>query len=101
MPAYVASKHAVMGLTRTSALEYASRGIRVNAGCPGPIRTPMLDKIMAKNERMEAAAMAAIPMRRLGEPQDIAQAALWLCSDRAAFVNGHGLVVDGGLTSGS
>ncbi|MCH9673041.1 MAG: glucose 1-dehydrogenase [Gammaproteobacteria bacterium] len=101
MPAYVASKHAVLGLTRTTALEYGGRGVRVNAVCPGPIRTPMLAKIIADNERMEAAAIAAVPMRRLGEPEDIAEAAVWLCSDRAAFVNGHGLVVDGGMTSGS
>jgi len=101
MPAYVASKHAVMGLTRTTALEYGSKGIRVNAVCPGPIRTPMLEKIIATNPRMEQAAIDAVPVKRLGEPQDIAEAALWLCTDRADFVNGHGLVVDGGMTVGS
>ncbi|MGK0169537.1 MAG: NAD(P)-dependent dehydrogenase (short-subunit alcohol dehydrogenase family) [Gammaproteobacteria bacterium] len=101
MPAYVASKHAVLGLTRTTALEYGAKGIRINAVCPGPIRTPMLEKLMAQNPRMESAAIAAVPVKRLGEPQDIAEAALWLCTDRADFVNGHALVVDGGMTAGS
>ncbi len=101
LPAYVASKHAVMGLTRTTALEYGSKGVRINAVCPGPIRTPMLEKLIATNPRMEQAAIAAVPVKRLGEPQDIAEAAVWLCSDRADFVNGHGLVVDGGMTVGT
>ena len=101
MPAYVASKHAVLGLTRTSALEYGGRGIRINAVCPGPIRTPMLEKIMAQNPRMERAAVAAVPVKRLGTPQDVAEAAVWLCTERADFVNGHGLVVDGGMTAGT
>tara|TARA_Y100001934_G_scaffold250794_1_gene313394 strand:- start:294 stop:1049 length:756 start_codon:yes stop_codon:yes gene_type:complete len=101
LPAYVASKHAVMGLTRTAALEYGPKGIRINAVCPGPIRTPMLEKLVATNPRMEQAAIAAVPVKRLGEPQDIAEAAVWLCSERADFVNGHGLVVDGGMTVGS
>lgn len=101
LPAYVASKHAVLGLTRTSALEYGAKGIRINAVCPGPIRTPMLEKLIAENPRMEQAAVAAVPVKRLGRPEDIAEAAVWLCSDRADFVNGHGLVVDGGMTAGS
>ncbi len=101
LPAYAASKHAVMGLTRSAALEYATKGIRVNAVCPGPIQTRMLEQIMSSNPRMEAATVAAIPMRRLGEPHEIGEAVAWLCSDRASFVNGHGLVVDGGMTAGS
>ena len=101
LPAYVASKHGVMGLTRTAALEYAARGIRVNAVCPGPIRTRMLEAIMQENPRMEPAMIAAVPMRRLGAPEEIAEAVIWLCSDRAAYVTGHGLVVDGGFTAGS
>ena len=101
LPAYVASKHGVMGLTRTAALEYATRGIRVNAVCPGPIRTRMLEAIMEENPRMEPAMVAAVPMRRLGAPEEIAEAVIWLCSDRAAYVTGHGLVVDGGFTAGS
>ena len=101
LPAYVASKHGVMGLTRTAALEYATRGIRVNAVCPGPIRTRMLESIMEENPRMEPAMIAAVPMRRLGAPEEIAEAVVWLCSDRASYVTGQGLVVDGGFTAGS
>ena len=101
LPAYVASKHGVMGLTRTAALEYATRGIRVNAVCPGPIRTRMLESIMEENPRMEPAMIAAVPMRRLGTPEEIAEAVVWLCSTRASYVTGQGLVVDGGFTAGS
>ena len=101
LPAYVASKHGVMGLTRTAALEYATRGIRVNAVCPGPIRTRMLESIMEENPRMEPAMIAAVPMRRLGAPEEIAEAVVWLCSSRASYVTGQGLVVDGGFTAGS
>ena len=101
LPAYVASKHGVMGLTRTAALEYATRGIRVNAVCPGPIRTRMLEAIMQENPRMEPAMIDAVPMRRLGAPEEIAEAVVWLCSDRASYVTGQGLVVDGGFTAGS
>ena len=90
-----------MGLTRTAALEYATRGIRVNAVCPGPIRTRMLEAIMEENPRMEAAMIAAVPMRRLGVPEEIAEAVVWLCSERASYVTGQGLVVDGGFTAGS
>ena len=101
LPAYVASKHGVVGLTRTAALEYATRGIRVNAVCPGPIRTRMLEALMEENPRMEPAMIAAVPMRRLGKPEEIAEAVVWLCSDRASFVTGQGIVVDGGFTAGS
>ena len=101
LPAYVASKHGVMGLTRTAALEYATRGVRVNAVCPGPIRTRMLESIMEENPRMEPAMIAAVPMRRLGAPEEIAEAVVWLCSGRASYVTGQGLVVDGGFTAGS
>ena len=101
LPAYVASKHGVVGLTRTAALEYATRGIRVNAVCPGPIRTRMLEALMEENPRMEPATIAAVPMRRLGKPEEIAEAVLWLCSDRASYVTGQGIVVDGGFTAGS
>ena len=101
LPAYVASKHGVMGLTRTAALEYATRGVRVNAVCPGPIRTRMLEAIMEENPRTEPAMIAAVPMRRLGTPEEIAEAVVWLCSDRASYVTGQGLVVDGGFTAGS
>ena len=101
LPAYVASKHGVVGLTRTAALEYATRGIRVNAVCPGPIRTRMLEALLEENPRMEPAMIAAVPMRRLGKPEEIAEAVVWLCSDRASYVTGQGIVVDGGFTAGS
>ncbi|MEM7407505.1 MAG: glucose 1-dehydrogenase [Pseudomonadota bacterium] len=101
LPAYVASKHACLGLTRTTALEYASRGIRVNAVCPGPIKTPMMDNIVASKPGLEGPMTQAVPMRRLGEPEEIAEAVAWLCSDRASYVTGHGMVIDGGMTAGS
>ena len=95
---YHASKHGVIGLTKSAALEYAARGIRVNAVCPGTIDTPMVEGMLAK----EAAAMKDImrdqPIGRLGRPEEIAAAVLWLCSPGASFVIGHALVVDGGYT---
>ena len=94
--AYVAAKHAVLGLTRTAALEYADHGIRVNAVCPGVIRTPMTEFFLDGDPEAERAAVARHPMGRLGEPAEIADAVVWLCSDEASFVTGHPLVVDGG-----
>jgi len=99
-PAYVASKHGVVGLTRAAALEVASQGIRVNAVCPGYTQTPMLmDRGI--QARRDPAAMARIvarePMERLGSPREIAEAILWLCSDAASFVTGEALAVDGGF----
>jgi len=99
-PAYVASKHGVIGLTRAAALEVASQGIRVNAVCPGYTQTPMLmDRGI--QARRDPAAMARIvarePMERLGSPREIAEAILWLCSDAASFVTGEALAVDGGF----
>lgn len=91
--AYVASKHGVVGLTKTAALEYAKSNIRVNAVCPGPIDTPML---RGASERVIDAMAAAQPNGRLGQPQEIAEAAVWLCSDAASFVTGHPMPVDGG-----
>ena len=91
--AYVASKHGVVGLTKTAALEYAKSGIRVNAVCPGPIDTPMLQQ--AADRYIEKVA-AAQPNGRLGKPEEIAEAAVWLCSDAASFVTGHPMPVDGG-----
>jgi len=90
--AYAASKHGVVGLTRSAALEYARKGIRINAVCPGFTQTPMEEA----NPKMLESTVHAIPMRRLGRPEEIAQAALWLCSDAAAFITGHALSVDGG-----
>ena len=94
--AYVAAKHAVLGLTKTAALEYADQGIRVNAVCPGVIRTPMTEFFIDGDPEAEKAAVARHPMGRLGEPREIGDAVVWLCSDRASFVTGHPLVVDGG-----
>ena len=94
--AYVAAKHAVIGLTKTAALEYADHGIRVNAVCPGVIRTPMTEFFLDGDPQAERAAVARHPMGRLGEPREIADAVVWLCSDEASFVTGHPLVIDGG-----
>ena len=97
-PAYTASKHAVLGLTRSAALDYARRGIRVNAICPGVIDTPMLRNAMERRGRKpEEVASRLSPLGRFGEPGEIAQAALWLCSDSSSFTTGHALAVDGGM----
>lgn len=95
--AYSASKHGVVGLTRSAALEYASQGIRVNAVCPGMIRTPM-----TQSEAMKAVIdtlAADSPIQRMGEPEEIGEAVLWLCSDGASYVHGQALPVDGAWTS--
>ena len=94
--AYAASKHGVVGLTRSAALEYANKGIRVNAVCPGFTDTPMVDEMKGANPHMAEATIKAIPMRRLGTPEEIAQAVLWLCSPDSSFVTGHALAIDGG-----
>lgn len=96
VPAYTASKHGVIGLTKTAALENAKSKIRVNAICPGVIQTPMIDRFVAGNEEARAGLTAGEPMGRVGEPEEIASAALWLFSDASSFVTGHALTVDGG-----
>ena len=96
LPAYVASKHGVVGLTRAAALEYVKAGIRVNAVCPGSTRTPMLEGFMGDDERIEKMMTASVPLGRLGRPEEIAEAVVWLCSDAASFVVGHAMAVDGG-----
>jgi len=96
LPAYVASKHGVVGLTKAAALEYASQGIRINAICPGSTRTPMLEGFMGGDEKVERMLTRPIPVGRLGRPEEIAEAVVWLCSDQASFVVGQALAVDGG-----
>ena len=97
---YVASKHGVIGLTKSAALEYASSGVRINAMCPGSTRTPMIDDITGKDPHMESRVAASQPMRRMGTPEEIAAAVVWLCSGAASFVTGHAMSVDGGMVSG-
>lgn len=96
LPAYVASKHGVIGLTKTSALECAKLGIRVNAVCPGAIKTPMIDRITGNKKEAEEQYANMEPIGRLGNPEEVANAVTWLCSDEASFVTGHAMAVDGG-----
>ena len=97
-PAYVASKHGIIGLTKAAALDHAKEGIRVNAVCPGTIYTPMYVRREGEDPEKDRRIAASIPLGRLGQPEDVADAVLWLCSDAASFVTGHALVVDGGDT---
>jgi NAD(P)-dependent dehydrogenase (short-subunit alcohol dehydrogenase family) len=97
--AYNASKHGVVGLTKTAALEYATAGIRVNAVCPGYIRTPLIAEALASNPEMEAEIVARHPVGRMGCPEEIAEAVVWLCSEAASFVTGHTMTVDGGYVA--
>jgi len=94
--AYVASKHGVAGLTKTAAIEYARSGIRVNAVCPAKIHTPMTDMVIASGAESEARNEERLPIGRMGQPEEIAEPVVWLCSDAASFVTGHIMVVDGG-----
>ena len=98
MAAYTAAKHGVVGLTKTAALEYAKANIRINAICPGVIDTPMTQAVIAKHPRMMEVSKA-LPMGRDGKPEEIAEAAAWLCSDAASFVTGLAMAVDGGITA--
>ena len=97
-PAYTAAKHGVIGLTRAAALDYAGQNIRVNAICPGYIATPMMDRFTGGTPEGRAKVISDEPIGRMGRPEEIANAVLWLCSDAASFVVGHALVVDGGQT---
>ncbi len=96
IPAYCASKGGVNQLTRTAAMEYAKTGIRINAVCPGVIWTPMVDRFTKGDKKIAADMAAQEPVGRMGKPEEIADAVVWLCSKGASFVTGHPLVVDGG-----
>jgi NAD(P)-dependent dehydrogenase (short-subunit alcohol dehydrogenase family) len=98
-PAYVAAKHGVAGLTKAAALEFAQKGIRVNAVCPGFIRTPMIEESLDKGIVSEEQLFALETMHRIGEPEEIAEAVLWLCSDASSFVTGLPMPVDGGYVA--
>ena len=98
LPIYVASKHAVLGLTKSVALEYAKEGIRINAVCPGMIETDLLDRVFA-NQEVKERLIAMHPIGRVGKPEEIAEAVVWLCSDKASFVTGQSLPLDGGYVA--
>lgn len=101
-PAYTASKNAVIGLTKSAAVEYAKAGIRINALCPGYIYTPMVESEIHQNHQnsdLKDLMANKVPMGRWGTPEEIAEIALFLCSDTASYVNGHAMVVDGGLVA--
>ena len=93
---YVASKHGVLGLTKTAAQEYARSGIRVNAVCPGTTDTPMMQAFIGGDPGIEKMMKATVPTGELGRPEQVAEAVVWLCSERASFVNGDTMLVDGG-----
>jgi NAD(P)-dependent dehydrogenase (short-subunit alcohol dehydrogenase family) len=97
--AYVASKHGVVGLSKTAALEYAKAGIRVNAVCPGAIDTPMMGRITNHRADWAAKMASSEPVGRMAQPSEIAEVVVWLCSDAASFVTGHALAADGGITA--
>ena len=96
---YAASKHAVVGLTKSASDEYAREGIRINALCPGAVKTPMLARAVERDPSSEKKLKSAHPMKRFAETAEIANAAMWLASEQASYVNGHELVVDGGFTA--
>ena len=102
-PAYTASKHGVVGLTKTAALEYAQAGIRINAVCPGFIRTPMCERyfeyVSGDNPKITEEVAALHPMGRIGNPEEVAEIVVWLCSDAASFITGQTMTVDGGYVA--
>jgi NAD(P)-dependent dehydrogenase (short-subunit alcohol dehydrogenase family) len=99
MPIYVASKHAVLGLTKSAALEYAKSGVRINAIAPGVVETEMVERVSEDNKQLAESLKSMTPIGRIGDPQEIANAVVWLLSDKASFVLGHTLLVDGGIVS--
>ena len=96
---YCAAAHGVMGVTRAAALEYAGRGIRINAVCPGAVDAPLLDRMVDGNSAAKEGFAQSLPVGRLCSVDDVADAVLYLASDSAAYVNGVGLVLDGGGTA--
>jgi NAD(P)-dependent dehydrogenase (short-subunit alcohol dehydrogenase family) len=99
VPAYVASKHAVVGLTKNVALDYAKQNIRVNAVCPGVIHTPMVDRFTGQDPKVLEQLVAAKPMGRVGQPEEIAETVVFLCSNAASFITGQAIAIDGGWTT--
>jgi NAD(P)-dependent dehydrogenase (short-subunit alcohol dehydrogenase family) len=97
-PAYTAAKHGVIGLTKAAALDYAAQNIHINAVCPGYIDTPMMGRFTGGTNEGRAQVIAEEPIGRMGKPEEIAAAVVWLCSDAAAFMVGHAMVIDGGQT---
>lgn len=95
---YTASKHGVNGLTKSAALTYANIGVRINAICPGYIETPMMERAYAEKEHLKSNTVSRHPIGRLGLPEEIARAAVWLCSDSASYITGHLMVIDGGYS---
>lgn len=98
-PIYAATKHAVVGLTKSASAEHAREGIRVNSVCPGAVRTPLLARAFDRDAELEDKLNAAHPMGRIAEAAEVANAVMWLCSEHASFVTGHQLALDGGLTA--
>jgi NAD(P)-dependent dehydrogenase (short-subunit alcohol dehydrogenase family) len=98
-PAYAASKHAVVGLTRTAGIQFGPNNIRTNVVCPGGTRTDLMERVMTDNPELRELILSSNPMRRLAEPSEIADAVAWLVSPRSSFVNGAVIPVDGGYTA--
>ena len=98
MASYVASKHGVIGLTKAVALEFVDAGIRVNAVCPAVVATSMFERFTRGDDHVASTLISSLPMKRLIKPQEVANSVLWLSSDKAAYLNGHALVIDGGLS---